>query len=74
MIDMKFEISKSVNGQFYFVIKGSNGEKLCMSETYIMKQSAIDTINVIKREASTALVVDTTLLSPLLNPLLRSNK
>lgn len=57
---MKFVIKKSSNEQYYFFIKASNGQILCTSETYTTKQSAKDTIDTIKRNASTATTEDDT--------------
>jgi uncharacterized protein len=57
---MRFVIQKSSNNQYYFTIEGGNYEKLATSETYVSKTSAQNTINVIKREAATATVVDRT--------------
>lgn len=55
---IKFEIFKGTNGQYYFHIKGANGEKIAQSEGYIRKESAKDTIAIIKKDAATAAVVD----------------
>lgn len=35
-----FEINKTKNGQFHFVLKASNGEPILSSETYMTKRSA----------------------------------
>jgi Uncharacterized conserved protein len=55
---MKFVIEKATNGQYYFNIKAGNGQILCTSETYIVKQSAKDAIQSIKTNASTATTED----------------
>ena len=55
---IKFEIFKGSNGQYYFHIKGGNGEKIAQSEGYIRKESAKDTISLIKRDAAAATVTD----------------
>lgn len=57
---MYFVINKSINNQYYFNIKADNGEIICTSETYIAKQSAEKTINLIKNKASDAVIVDMT--------------
>lgn len=57
---MTFEIFKGINGQFYFRIKAANGEKVAQSEGYTQKQSALNTVNLIKREAGSAQVIDLT--------------
>lgn len=45
---MYFSIRKSSDYQYYFVIKSDNNEVVATSETYILKESAEHTINVIK--------------------------
>jgi uncharacterized protein YegP (UPF0339 family) len=57
---MYFKIKKSVDGQFYFTVYADNHEPLCHSENYVAKQSALDAIAVIKREAAIAPTQDTT--------------
>ncbi len=57
---MTFEIFKGINGQFYFRIKAANGEKVAQSEGYTQKQSALNTVNLIKRDAGSAQVIDLT--------------
>jgi uncharacterized protein len=41
---MKIEIKKSVDGQFYFVLKARNGQILVTSETYTKKANCKKTI------------------------------
>ncbi len=53
-----FVIYKASNGQYYYVLKGGNGEILMTSETFIRKQSAHDGIAAVKRVAPNATVVD----------------
>jgi uncharacterized protein YegP (UPF0339 family) len=55
-----FEIWKAQNGQFFWTLKGGNGEKLCMSETFISKQGAQSGIDAVKRVAPTAPTYDRT--------------
>lgn len=55
---MKFEIFKGTNNQFYFRIKAANGQTIAISEGYVQKQSAKDTIENIKKNAATAPVID----------------
>lgn len=58
---MYFVIRKASNNQFYFVIKADNNEVVATSETYYFKDSAIRTIESIKRGVSTdSNVVDMT--------------
>jgi len=53
---MKFVISKSANGQYWFKIIATNGQTLAHSEQYVAKQSARDAIDSIKRSAADAAV------------------
>lgn len=57
---MKIDINNSSDGQYYFVIKGANGQSLCHSETYMAKQSAQNAIEAIMKNAATATIVDNT--------------
>ena len=45
---MKYQILKSKNNQFYFVLKATNGEIIATSETYLTKQSCKKGISAIK--------------------------
>lgn len=51
---MKFEIKQSKNGKFYWRLVGKNGEKICHSQQYTTKQSALRTVARIKAEAAKA--------------------
>jgi len=55
---MEVEIFKGTNGQFYFNIKGANGEKIAQSEGYVRKESANYIITTIKKDIAMAVVVD----------------
>jgi uncharacterized protein YegP (UPF0339 family) len=55
---MKFEVKKSSNGQFRFNLVAGNGQVVATSESYAAKQSALDTIASIKKNASDADVND----------------
>ena len=58
---MYFSIRKSSDYQYYFVIKSDNNEVVATSETYILKESAEHTINVIKNSINPdTLVIDVT--------------
>lgn len=58
---MIFEIKKSgILQKYRFVQKGDNGEVVATSEKYHNKQDALDTIDMIVREAATASVRDST--------------
>ncbi|MEA5017581.1 MAG: YegP family protein [Erysipelotrichaceae bacterium] len=45
---MYFELLKSKNGKYYFVLKSTNGQIVAQSEMYEAKASAVSTINSIK--------------------------
>jgi uncharacterized protein YegP (UPF0339 family) len=51
------------DNQYYWNLKGRNGEKLCQSEGYTQKAGAENGINVCHRDAPTAEVFDRTLMS-----------
>lgn len=54
---IKFEIFKS-GTQYYFHIKAANGEKIAQSEGYTRKESATDTVDLIKKYAATATITE----------------
>lgn len=54
----QFEIRKSANGQYYWVFQANNNEIVCTSETYYTKTSAQNAIDVVKRLAPPAGVLD----------------
>lgn len=57
----KFEVMKNPNTlQYYWHLKADNGEIIARGETYVSKQGCMDTVNLIKRIASTAPIVDLT--------------
>jgi len=56
----KFEIHKSKNKQFYFVLVASNGETILTSETYKSKQACKEGITLIKRNSLFAKILDLT--------------
>jgi uncharacterized protein len=55
---MKFDLKKSSNGRLRFNLVASNRQIVATSETYARKQSALDTIASIKKNASNADVDD----------------
>jgi hypothetical protein len=57
----RFEIKKSTNGQFYFVLIAPNNEPIATSEMYKEKTSCEDGIASVKKYAPTAPIVDKTL-------------
>jgi len=56
----KFEIKKSSNDQYYFVLKANNGQVILQSETYTSKQNCNNCINSIKENAQNAEISDLT--------------
>ncbi len=59
---MYFDVLKdaSANPSYYFAVRGDNNETVIRSETYTTKQSALNTIEMIRREAADAKVFDET--------------
>jgi uncharacterized protein YegP (UPF0339 family) len=57
---MKFVVKKTSNGQFRFNLVASNGQVLATSETYTRKNSALDTIASIQKNAGTATIDEQT--------------
>lgn len=56
----RFEIKKSQDNQFYFVIIAPNSEPIGTSEMYTTKDACKDGIQAVKRWVPTAPVIDTT--------------
>lgn len=54
----KFEIKRQKDGQFYFVLKASNGEVIARSEAYKAKASCQNGIESVKKNAAGASTVD----------------
>jgi uncharacterized protein YegP (UPF0339 family) len=57
---MKFVLKKGGNGQFHFNLVAGNGQVVATSESYTRKVSALQTIESIKDNASSATVDDQT--------------
>jgi uncharacterized protein YegP (UPF0339 family) len=58
---MYFDVFKNPDGaSYYFVAKGDNNEPVLTSESYTSKQSALNAVDMFKREASEAKVFDET--------------
>jgi hypothetical protein len=55
---MRFEIRRSSNGQFYWLIVGANGEIMAQSETMTAKASCQSAIARVKASAATAPITD----------------
>jgi uncharacterized protein YegP (UPF0339 family) len=53
-------VQKSSNGQYFFVLKAGNGERIAQSETYNSKAAALNGIESVKANAPTAPVEDQT--------------
>ena len=60
---MHFVVKKTSNDQYRFNLIASNGQVVATSETYVRKQSALDTIDSIRRNAAEAKVEDQTAAS-----------
>ena len=56
----RFEIKKSTNKQYYFVLIAPNNEVIAQSEMYKEKESCKDGIASVKKYAPTAPIVDKT--------------
>jgi uncharacterized protein YegP (UPF0339 family) len=57
---MKFVVRKNKAGEFYWQVVGGNGEVMAFSQGMSRKQSCIDSIESIKKNAGGAEVVDKT--------------
>jgi uncharacterized protein YegP (UPF0339 family) len=55
---VKFVIRKNKSGEFYWQVVGGNGEVMAFSQGMTRKQSCLDSIESIKKNASGADVVD----------------
>jgi len=58
----KIHIYKDIAGQYRWRLVASNGEKVAASEAYVSKAGAIESANKVKIWASTAIIVDDTLV------------
>jgi uncharacterized protein YegP (UPF0339 family) len=54
----KFELRRRTNGDYFFVLKASNGEPVATSEPYSSKQSAERGMEAMKRAAQQASTED----------------
>ena len=57
---MKFVVRKNAKGDFRWQAVGNNGEIMAVSETMTRKQSCLDSIETIKKQAAEGEVVDKT--------------
>lgn len=55
-----FTVNKDTRGQFYWLLKASNGEIIAVSETYLQKTSAMHTIKRVQELAAGASIKDET--------------
>lgn len=53
-----FEIKKSANGQYFWVLKAANNQIICSSEIYVSKQSAKEGIASCMKNAANSYVID----------------
>lgn len=58
--DSRYKRDIASNGQYYFVLKASNGEPLGMSEFYVSVTGRENGIAAVKRDAPVAPVIDLT--------------
>lgn len=63
----KFHVYEDKAGNYRWRLTASNGEKVAASEAYVSKAGAINSANKVKVWASTATVVDDTLIKIRLN-------
>ncbi|MEP6852097.1 MAG: YegP family protein [bacterium] len=56
----KFVLEDSPQGKYHFNLKASNGEIIATSEVYNSKASALNGIDSVRTNASTAVLVDET--------------
>jgi len=59
-LDERYERKTAVNGQYYFVLKASNGEPIGVSETYTSTTACENGIAAVKSTAPTAPIEDLT--------------
>ena len=55
---MKFVVRRNKGGEFYWQLVGSNGEVMAFSEGMTRRESCMNSIDSIKRNAASADVVD----------------
>ena len=57
-VPVRFVIRKAKNGEFYWQLVGGNGEVMAVSEQMKQKQSCLNSIASVQKNASDAQVVD----------------
>ena len=55
-----FDLKRSSNNQYYFVLVATNGEIIAKSEMYVSRQGALNGIESVKQNAPIAKIVDKT--------------
>jgi len=60
---MRFVVKNNSSGKYMFNVVATNGEVVATSESYNRKQSALETIETLKRESPQASVEDQTAMA-----------
>ena len=60
MADAHFEVFKDASGQFRFRLRAPNGEPIASSEAYKTKESCMDGIKSVQKNAPNAIIKDMT--------------
>jgi len=60
MADANFEVFKDASGQFRFRLRAPNGEPIASSEAYKTKESCMDGIKSVQKNAPSAKIKDMT--------------
>jgi uncharacterized protein YegP (UPF0339 family) len=60
MADAHFEVFKDASGQFRFRLRAPNGEPIASSEAYKTKESCMDGIKSVQKNAPNARIKDMT--------------
>jgi hypothetical protein len=60
MADAHFEVFKDASGQFRFRLRAPNGEPIASSESYKTKESCMDGIKSVQKNAPNAIIKDMT--------------
>ena len=56
----EYELKETMDGQYHFVLKASNGEVIAQSEMYTTKNAALNGIESVRKNAPDARLVDKT--------------
>jgi uncharacterized protein YegP (UPF0339 family) len=60
MAEAHFEVFKDASGQFRFRLRAPNGEPIASSESYKTKESCMDGIKSVQKNAPNAIIKDMT--------------